>query len=62
MLDYIPVKGEIYHNEEEEVGFAKELTSEDDDDDDDDVKSETAMVENAAYKYFSDLQEKSLGM
>lgn len=61
MLDYIPVKGEIYHNEEEEVGVAKELTS-DDDDDDDDVKSETAMVENAAYKYFSDLQEKSLGM
>lgn len=60
MLDYIPVKGEIYHNEEEEVGFAKELTS--DDDDDEDVKSETAMVENAAYKYFSDLQEKSLGM
>lgn len=60
MLDYIPVKGEIYHNKEEEVGFAKELTS--DDDDDDDVKSETAMVENAAYKYFSDLQEKSLGM
>lgn len=59
MLDYIPVKGEIYHNEEEEVGFAKELTS---DDDDDDVKSETAMVENAAYKYFSDLQKKILGM
>lgn len=56
MLDYIPAEGENYHNEEEEDDFAKELTS------DDDVKSGTAMIENAAYKYFSDLQEKSLGL
>lgn len=57
MLDYIPAEGENYNNEEEEDGFAEELTS-----DDDDEKSGTAMIENAAYKYFSDLQEKSLGL
>lgn len=58
MLDYIPAEGENYNNEEEEDGFAEELTSEDDNDE----KSGTAMIENAAYKYFSDLQEKSLGL
>lgn len=57
MLDYIPAEGENYNNEEEEDGFAEELTSDDDND-----KSGTAMIENAAYKYFSDLQEKSLGL